>query len=246
MPYQQVTLAQLKVLMTQQWDASAFWTDEEARLAINEALRLYNLFTGFWKVRIPPIVTVAGQVFYAVPGSLTVNLRMTFNLLSMTIGSLDEYDNGRPNWQAESTVDGGDVPTRPKAYIPVGLKTFAIWPRDAVGGGSLLVDGVSATPILLADGDFLDLGQEELTILLGEALHVAAFKERSAGNGRWAATAIKHKAFLSACADKNKRLATNAYFRKYLGLDQEKTRRPQRRADAPSPPVPQLTPGEGA
>lgn len=243
MPYQQVTLSQLKVLMQQQWDASAFWTDEEARRAINEALRIYNLFTGFWKRRVPPIPTVAGQVFYAVPGTLTVNLRMTFNLLSMTIGSLSEYDNGRPNWQAESTTDGGDVPTRPKAYIPVGLATFAIWPRDAVGGGSLLLDGVAATPVLLADGDFLDLGQEEITILLGEALHIVAFKERGR---RWAATAVKHTAFLAACADRNKRLATNAYFRKYLGLDQEKTRRPERRADAPSPPVPQLTPGQGS
>lgn len=243
MPYTQTTLSQLKVLMGQQWDGSAFWTDEEARLAINEALRLYNLFTGFWKARPMPIPTVAGQVFYAVPGTLTVSLRMTFNLLSMTIGSLDEYDNGRPNWQAETTADGGDVPTRPKAYLPVGLSQFALWPADATGGGSLLLDGVAQTPILVADGDYLDLGQEELTILLGEALHIAAFKERGS---RWAATAVKHTAFLAACADKNSRLATSAYFRKALGLDQEKTRRPMRGGSLATPPVPNVQAGQGS
>lgn len=241
--YQQVTLADLQTLLAQQWDGSAFWTAEEARLAINEALRIYSLLTGFWKRRVPPIPTVANQVFYFVPGALTVNLRMTFNLLNMTIGSLSEYDNGCPNWQSETTASGGDVPTRPMAYIPVGLTQFAIWPADAAGGGSLLLDGVAATPVLIAPTDYLDLGQEEITILLGEALHIVAFKERGP---RWAATAVKHQAFLAACADRNKRLATNAYFRKFLGLDQQKNQRPERRADAPSPPVPELTPGQGA
>lgn len=232
--FQQYTLADLQAQLQDEYDGAAFWTDEESRIAINDALRTYNLLTGYWCRRPTPIPTVANQVFYSVPATLTMNLRMTFNLLSMELGSLAEYDNGRPYWQGETTADGGDVPTRPRAYLPSGLRTFAIWPADAAGGGSLLVDGLAATPVLVNAGDFIDIGAEDVGVIVDEALHVAAFKIR--GSREWQATFAKHREFLQACADRNSRLATSSYFRKYLGLDREKDYVPIR-GRGPAPPT---------
>lgn len=208
--------------MVTEWDGSVFWTTREATAALNETLRWYNLFTGMWKRRLP-LPTIANQVRYAIPGAFTANLRMTFRLLPMDLASLLEMNNARPNWRAETTATGGDVPTRPTMYIPESLSAFSIWPADAVGDpgppGSLLIDGIADTPVLTLPGDYLDLGSEEEVALVGEAIHISAFKLRDA---RWRATVIKHKAFLMACLDKNSRLATSAYFREFLGLDREK------------------------
>lgn len=237
MPYTQRTLAQLQARMATEWDGSVFWTAEEARLALNETLRWYNLYTGVWKTR-RPMPTVANQVRYTIDGAFVYNLRMTFRLLPMDLASLAEMNNARPNWRAETTATGGDVPDRPTAYIPEGMSAFSIWPADAVGDvgppGSLLIDGIAQTPLLVAPGDFLDLGVEEEVALVGEAIHISAFKLRDA---RWRATAIKHRAFLMACLDKNSRLATSAYFREYLGLDRQKDEAPIRGAAQVATPI---------
>lgn len=238
MPYQQVTLATLQTRMVERWDSSVFWTNEEARLALNEALRLYNLFTGFWKKRVViPTVPVAPNgvgLYYLTDTQLSVNLRMTLNDLPMTLGAVEEYNLARPNWRAEQTDTGEDVPTRPMVYLPVGLRRFAIWPKDATGGNSLGVDGVTVTPVLVNGGDFVDLGQEEELALTSEALHIAAFKE---GGVRWKATLPLHRHFLGACVDKNTRLATSSFFREFLGLDRQKDYRPIRGATSrPLPP----------
>jgi hypothetical protein len=77
------------------------------------------------------------------------------------------------------------------------------------------------------DADFLDLGNVEVSTLLGEALHLAAFK---AGLPTLNATLDFHKQFLTAAADQNDRFKQSAYYRKYMGLDLQKVLRPIRRA----------------
>lgn len=238
MSYQQRTLAQLQARMVQSWDESVFWTDAEARRALNESLRLYNLFTGFWKKRLvlPTVASGAGftGLYYQTSSQLVMNLRMTYNDLNMTLGSIQELNFGRPNWRGELTTDGADVPTRPMKYIPLGLDRFAIWPRDAAGGGALSIDGVTITPVLTNPADFVDLGQEEELALIGEALHIVSFKE---GGPRWKATLGRHRDFLRACVDRNSRLASSSFFRNFLGLDREKDLQPLRGlAKTPQPP----------
>ena len=64
MTYTAITLADLKVDMAQRYDESIFWTAEEARLAINEALRDWNLLVGRWSRRLT-LSTGAGTVHAA-------------------------------------------------------------------------------------------------------------------------------------------------------------------------------------
>jgi hypothetical protein len=217
--YTTVTLADLKVGMAQQWDDSVFWTEEEARLAINEALRDWNLLVGRWHRRLT-MSTGAGTVEYALASTLLYGTRVTVGTVPLIPASLLELDLARPTWRSETTASGGDVPTTPIHWAPISLQRIAIWPATAgVGVNNLLVDGVSATPVLVEDADTVDLGEELHDPLLGYALHVAAFKE---GGARWQATLPAFTAFLQLAAQENSLLKVSKAYRRFAGLDRRR------------------------
>jgi hypothetical protein len=219
MPYSAVTLADLKVGMIERWDSTVFWTDEEARLAINEALRDWNLMVGRWHRRLT-LSTGAGTVEYALGATLIYGARVKVGTMPLTVTSTLELDLGRPTWRSETTASGGDVATIPILWAPISIQRIAIWPQTAGAGvNNLIVDGVANTPVLVQDGDFLDLGEELLDPLLDYALHVAAFKE---GGARWQATLPYFTAFLKLAAQENKLLKASRAFRRLAGLDRRR------------------------
>jgi len=220
MPYLVTTLADLKVALRQRWDGGVFWTDEEARLAINEALRDWNLLTGRWR-RQTTLSTGAGTIEYAINATILYGLRVKIGAApALTPTSILELDLGRPTWRSETSASGGDVPTRPLLWAPVSLQRIAIWPAPvAAGVNDLLVDGVANTPILVEDGDFVDLGEEIQGYVLDQALHVAAFKE---AGPRWRATRPYMIAFLQAAAEENSLLKASQAYRRYAGLDRRR------------------------
>jgi hypothetical protein len=222
MAYQTVTLATLRQELKDRYESSPFWTDTEALHAINESLRVWNMLTGMWK-QTQTKSTTAGTVWYTFSSSFVYNMKVSFGSYPMEVGSVSSMNNGRATWQGETTTDGGEVPTRPTIWIPAGLRRLAIWPADAAGGNMLVVDGVCITPVLSANTDFIDLAQSEHDALLGEALHVLAFKE---GGQRFEGTKEHHKLFLTAALKQNSRLSKSAYFRKALGLDLNRGERP--------------------
>jgi hypothetical protein len=222
MTYRSVTLAQLQSQLAERYESSPFWTATQALHALNEALRVWNMLTGMWK-KTQTQLTTANTVYYTFSSSFVYNMKVSFGSRPMEIGSLSSMDNGRPTWEGETTASGGAVPTRPTIWIPAGLRMLAIWPADAVGGTTLVLDGVCVTPVLAAAGDFVDLAQSEHDALLGEALFILAFGE---GGQRFEATKEFHKAFLTAALEQNSRLSQSAYFRKALGLDLNRGERP--------------------
>lgn len=222
MAYQQVTLATLRTTLQAKADGgSPFWSNTEDLDAINESLRSWNLLTGMWKTRVV-MPTVANQVWYTLASSLVYDLRMDFGSYPMEISSLPSLDNGQPAWEGETTATTG-VPTRPLMFAPAGLRMFAIWPADAVGGTTLVIDSVLSTPQLAADADFIDIGYQELGALLGECLHILTFKK---GGPAFEATKHYHQEFLRAAADQNGRLRASALFRRFMGLDLARSQRP--------------------
>lgn len=220
MPYQVVTLADLKVLLKARWDDVVFWTDEEARLAINEALRDWNLLTGRWRRRLT-LSTGAGTVEYAIASTILYGMRVKVGTSpALTPTSILELDLGRPTWRSETTTTGGDVPAVPTLWAPVSIQRIAIWPATAAAGtNNLFVEGVSNTPVLVEDGDFVDLGEEIQGYIVDMALHVAAFKE---GGPRWRSTKAFFTAFLQAAAEENSVLKANQAYRRYAGLDRRR------------------------
>lgn len=214
MAYQAITFAQLKARLQARYESVPFWTEAEAGLAINEALLLWGLLTGRWKRRVQ-IATTAGNFDYGLPASLVFNMRVAWNEQPLSPASLEDFDNGRPNWRIETTASGGDVPTQPTLWAPVSLALIYIWPADADGHNSLTVDGVSATPQLVLDADYVDLAEADLSVLLGCALHLVGFKK----GGPWfQATLPYFVAFLRAAAEENSLITTSQAYRRFMGL----------------------------
>lgn len=221
MPYTTTTLADLQLSMIQRWDSVVFWTAEEARLALNEALRDWNLLTGRWRTRVLVSATAAVPDVL-LPGVLTYAMRVTTGAGAPLIpSSILELDLGQPQWRRETTATPG-APARPTLWAPVSLTQIAIWPAFS-SGNSLLIDGVMATPVLVQLTDTVDLGEEIVDVLADMALHVVAFKE--AGD-RWRATRSYFEAFLRAAAEENALLKQNQAYRRWAGLDRRRDLQP--------------------
>lgn len=216
MAYAVLTLSALQTRLRAKRDGILQWTDEEGRLAINEALRTWNFLTGRWRRRAAQDTGI-GTVEYALPTTMIYGMRVTVNGLPLTVTSLTELDLMRPAWRSETVISGGSVPTAPILWAPQSLQRVVIWPAmDSVVVNGLSADGVSATPVLIEDGDFIDLGQELLDVFLNYCLHLLSFK---IGGPTWIATRPFYQQFLQAAADENGILKSNQKFRRWAGLN---------------------------
>lgn len=215
MAYQSHTWAEIRDRLLDRVERKPFWDQVEALAAFNETLYLWNLCTGRWRIR-TTLLTAANQYLYTLPATMLHHMRVEWNRQPLSPSNREDFNNGRYQWRTETTATGGGVPAKPTVWAPVSLLTFYIWPADAANGNTLTIDGVSATPVLVNDGSFLDLGEEQLDILLGMALHVLAFKK---GGGYFAATQSLFQAFLAAAAEENDQIKTADSYRRVMGLD---------------------------
>lgn len=222
MAIQRYTLTDLRLRLQDRLEGVPWWSVESLDDAINEALSLWNLCVGQWRGR-ESYPTTAGTIDYALASSILFGTRVQFNGYPVSITSLWELEQGRPGWRTETTASGGTVPTRPMFWAPISLNLIHIWPADAVGGNTLLIDGVMATPLLLQPGQYLDLGEELVTTLINGAAHFASFSE---GTDRFTATTPYFEDFLKAALEQNQQLKRSAQFRRWLGLDKRRLLQP--------------------
>ena len=214
--YQAITLAQLRTRLQEMYEGVPFWTTTEATDALNEGLRFWNALTGRWKTRIVIPTTPGPTLTYLLPAPLLYRARVTFNGIPMSPSSREDLLNGRPHWYLETTASGQGVPTVPTLFSPRSLTTIDIWPMDAVGGNSLMVDGVAETPVLVADTDFVDLAEADVSNLLGYALHCVSLKK----GGPWFQSTMGYfLAFLKAAGEENDLITTSQMYRRVMGLD---------------------------
>ena len=231
MAYQQLTLATLEARLSDRVEGVPYWTSEEFRRAFNEGLRIWSAATGYWRTPIL-LPTVPNDPYVAAPGTLVQATRITWNGLPLEPASLFDFDYAFPQWRATTTATSG-APSRPLYWARISLSLFAIYPADAhtgiAGTDALLVDGVRQTPLLVNPTDFVDLGKDVLSVLLGYALHVLAFK---VGGQTLIGTYLGWLDFLQAAAAENAQFAASSFYRRLMGLDQ------QRRALPPGVVVP--------
>ncbi len=213
--YTTYTWADVQERLLDRHERSPFYEDAEGLAAFNEALRVWNLFTGYWHER-ASLFTVAGQYLYTVPNSLLYRTRITWNSLPLSSSNREDLNNAEPAWRSETTATGGGVPSRPMIWAPVSLRSFYLWPADAVDNNFLLLDGVAATPILTTDGGSVDLGEELFGVLLDYALHTLLFKR---GGPDFQDSMPAWQAFLAAAVEENSQLKTSNVFRRAMGLD---------------------------
>ncbi len=225
MSYQQITLGTLKARLADRYDQVPYWTAEDARRALNEGLRIYSAATGCWRA---PFLrpTVPNDPYVAVPSTLVNAARVTWNDLPLEPASLFDFDSLFPNWRLTTTATAG-APSRPVYWARISLNLLVIYPADAfvsiAGTHALQINGVRNTPILTIDPDFVDLGQEQFDVLLGYAAHVLAFK---LGGEALTSTYPGWLAFLRAAAQANQQFAASQFYRRVVGLDQQRRMRP--------------------
>lgn len=242
MAYQTVTLADLKVALKDRYDGVVFWTSEEAVIGLNEALRDWNVLTGRWRgtlgidlLELQWEYSLGATLIY---GANVYGLNVPFPGAGVPInaanggtgplvnGSITDLDLGRPTWRLETIATGGDVPAVLTYWAPISLQQIVIWPCLPLGGvGSLYVDGIAQTPVLVEDGDFVNLGEETIDILVDYALHCIAFK---LGGPQWRATVPYFDAMLEAAMNENGRLKVNLKFRHAAGLDRRRDLQPSK------------------
>lgn len=216
MAYQAISLSELQDRLRQKRDGILQWTYPEATLALNEALRFWNLLTGRWR-RTVLLDSGVNQIEYDLPASMIYGMRVTATGVPLVITSSTELDLTRPDWRSETVSTGGDVPDVPVLWVPCSLQRIAIWPAlDSVITSALLIDGVSATPILVEDNDKVDIGSELLDLILNYCLHLLAFK---LGGPTWVQTRPFYKQLLKAAAEENGVLKANQNYRRWAGLD---------------------------
>ena len=213
MPHQRTTLADLTVLLDQRTDDSSYWTPPEKRIGINEGLREWNLWTGRWR-RTITLLSVVGQHEYTLPDTLTYGMAVQYAGTALHPASYTDLDWGQPGWRTETA--GSPLASTPVVWAPQSLQQIVLWPAPAAANVTISVDGVSDTPVLVEDGDWVDLSDDLIDIIVDYALHVLAFKE---GGPRWQATLPYWQALLQAVAKENSRLKANQAFRRAAGLD---------------------------
>jgi hypothetical protein len=226
MPYAQYTLPQLQTLFYEQVGGNTtFWRTDEVTRILQESFRVFNCLTGFWRARVDMGLTVAGQHYYSTPAGLTYLLRVEVSEVPLGSTSLYDLDYGQPTWESETATLG----QLPQAFAPVGFNLFALWPASFAGGESLIVEGVEPAPVLaaMAPGAFVNLGQDELMMILNYAEHIAQFKE---GGQEFEASQVQLKEFLKGTAGRNAVLMESSKFRKWMGLTDQR-KRPMRVAN---------------
>lgn len=216
--YQRYTLGQLKTLLADRVGNVRFWYEDEFQYAINEAISVFQALTGFWTVSFP-LSLVSGQSLYEVPKQVVSLRRVTFAGTPLTQTSLPELDLSVSSWEGAAGT--------PEYWAPAGLNLFAVYP---VSGGTVVLEGLSDAPWLNSDGDFIDLGDDDLNALLEYGHHYLTFKE---GGQEFKSSNTSFQSFMSQAAEKNGRLRATTFYRKWMGLDHEAE---QRRNSTPTPP----------
>ena len=105
------------------------------------------------------------------------------------------------------------------------LAAFSPKPDSAYG---IMIDVVTPAPIPSADTVNLQLGPEELDLILGYAHHLAAFKE---GGAEFEATIRQYENLIRGAAIHNEKLRASAIFANVIHAEtqREEARRPRRR-----------------
>jgi hypothetical protein len=129
----------------------------------------------------------------------------------VTIGSIEDYDRRKTNWQNVTATTPTDV-------LQVAPNLFALGPAPDIIY-TITMDLVRSMPVPVAGTDFLQVSQDLLEAILDMAHHIACLKQ--AGE-EFQATLPLRDNFLRLAAAMNARLRANIFYN--ILLDQPATR----------------------
>ena len=173
---------------------------------------MWHALVGEWTFSVTiPVVASQGH-YYSVPSQLISVQRIKFNGSSIALGSQEEWDYGRPGWEG--------ITGTPEEWTPLGINMFAL--RPAPTTGTITLEGYKETPILFSDGEFVDLGDEHFSDLLGYGQHVLCFKE---GTTEQTNSASLLQQFISSAGDQSSSLRAMNVYKNAMGLPRDQSER---------------------
>jgi hypothetical protein len=174
-----------------------YWKSDERTWSLNEGIRIWQLMTGVWSAQFS--IPVTSGHYYDVPTQIIFTRKVAWNGTDLAKTSDVELDYGSPGWEG---VNGA-----PEFWAPNGIAKVMISPAPT--SGTLTFTGLAEAPILTNPADFIDMGEEELSRMLGYAQHYLTVKE---GSQELESTMGVWQKFIEGAAAKNRRLkATNFY-----------------------------------
>lgn len=248
MPFQQVSLGTLVTLLLGRLQNSAFYGAVELRENINEAIRVWQVGSLYWKARMVA-ATSAGRVFYdltTLNGTLDSNnrprilmpLRVAFNTKPLDFCAINDMDAGIPKWQIHTTATPG-APSTPQLWGTEGLNYLYIWPADAVGQNALQIDAAVRAPVFLTNGsqdaNKIDLDSAAISQLLDYAQHVCNIPR---GAAMLRATMPKLRSFMRAIGMQNSLFAASSIFKASYSEQSNRRTRPRLLGDLTGRPTP--------
>lgn len=148
---------------------------DELTDAINEAICISNMLCGWYQSTIPisTLTTIADRHIYDTPNGIIFPIRVTFEDQVLEVSNLFAIINDWPSFLRDTTSNTGNQVSR---WVPLGLTKFAIHPADSVGGGSLMVTGISEPDTLTDDEDQIHIPKEGITTVCDYAAHIVQCK----------------------------------------------------------------------
>lgn len=218
MAYKRVTLGDLKTRLTERvGNNSTFWVEAEKKDAINEAIKIWQAYTGYWTDEFT--FTPGTSNWLDVPTQIVSAQRVQAGSSELPLTSLFELDYGSPGWEGNSGT--------PSEWSPAGLTLLIL--KDAPSSGTVTITGIKEAPELEGDGDFIDIGDEELEKLLGYAHHILSFKE---GAPELEATKGERDQIVQAAGLRNARFRKSTFYKSYMGKLQDEEQRRMNASEA--------------
>lgn len=212
MAYQRVTLSELQAKLGERTNTT-FWTQDEFKNAMKEVVRLWQAMVGEWNTSISIPVTASNEHLYNVPRQIFSLTRVLWNGTPLTMCAKSELEFGLPGWQGQSGT--------PYYWAPRGMNLVVLAPFPT--SGTITFQGYQEPPVMNAGGDYLNLGDEEVSKFMAYALTYLTFKE---GSSELQATSGNVQELMEAAGEKNAKIRASAMYKKWMGIDRDKSERP--------------------
>lgn len=241
MAYAATTFSTLKALLKERaGGGDNFWTDFEYGFAINEALNVWQLLVGEFSAQAKWAPADLGDEIedlyypssggreFLIPGTatqaplplsvwrvgtdVTTNSTATLNSFAKLIqASLPELDYGYPGWRTGTAAT-------PEYWCPAGLNKIVFYPRPNT---HLRLDYYTGDQLLVAEGDYVQLGDEELNRILDYA--VWQLNVKSGTEEAFTTTKPLRELFLLAAGLRNQKLRGSQLYKDFMGDDRGET-----------------------
>lgn len=217
MAYANTTRATLRTRISERL-LSTFWSSTELNLYINEALRVWNVLTGYQRTVETNTVSSASTPFYArsvFTGTGIILLRIENANTHLDQVTLEEIDAYAANWISftDATVTG---------WCHVGLNQILLNPIPSTSF-SATTYYVDASPIPSSDGSYIQVGDEDLPAIVDYCVFIARLKE--SGSEFQESMALLQN-FLKQAAKYNAKLVHTSLYRRILGNPSQPQTRP--------------------